>query len=114
MRANVGFAVFAIALLGAWANAADKASASPSALPQEANGHMRYELLDASSHKFAIIYDITAVRPGATAFFNPIRKGSVSTDETVIDRASGQPLAFKIVSDAEAKSAGRAREAGFH
>ncbi len=48
--------------------------------PQEAHGYTRYELLAPGSGKFRIIYDITAVRSGASAFFNPIRKGSISTD----------------------------------
>ncbi len=53
------------------------------ATPQEANGYTRYELLAPGSGAFRIVYDITAVtRPGATAFFNPIRKGSVATDES--------------------------------
>jgi hypothetical protein len=106
LRVEIGFAILACMLFGAGADAADIPSSAPSTLPQESNGYTRYELLDPGSHKFAIIYDITAVRPGATAFFNPIRKGSVSSDETVIDRASGQPLAFKVVSGAEAKSTG--------
>lgn len=74
--------------------------------PQEANGYTRYELLAPDSHKFRIIYDITAIWPGATAFFNPIRKGSVSSDETVIDLATGKTLPFKIVSGEEARRTG--------
>jgi hypothetical protein len=89
----------ALALASLCANAA-------LAEPQEANGYTRYELLAPGSGKFRIVYDITAVRPGATAFFNPIRKGSVSSDESVIDRATGGPLAFKVVPGAEAKASG--------
>ncbi|HTQ13347.1 MAG TPA: hypothetical protein VMH86_05665 [Rhizomicrobium sp.] len=70
---------------------------------QEANGYTRYELLAPDSHKFRIVYDITAVRPGATAFFNPVRKGSISTGESVIDRATGKPLKFAVVSGADAR-----------
>jgi len=40
---------------------------------------------------------VTQTRAGARHFFNPIRKGSVSTDETVTDLASGKPLHFEIV-----------------
>ncbi len=80
-------------------------AAPPAALPpEEAYGYTRYELLAPGSGKFRIIYDITETRAGATAFFNPIRKGSVSTDESVIDRATGAPLTFKVVSGADAKT----------
>jgi hypothetical protein len=74
--------------------------------PQEAHGYTRYELLAPGSGKFRIIYDITAVRPGATAFFNPIRKGSVASDESVIDLATGKPLKFAQVSGEAAKTSG--------
>jgi len=74
--------------------------------PQEAHGYTRYELLAPGSGKFKIIYDITAVRPGATAFFNPIRKGSVASDESVIDLATGRPLKFAQVSGESAKTTG--------
>jgi hypothetical protein len=74
--------------------------------PQEAHGYTRYELLAPGSGKFKIIYDITAVRPGATAFFNPIRKGSIASDESVIDLATGQPLKFAQVSGESARTTG--------
>jgi hypothetical protein len=74
--------------------------------PQEAHGYTRYELLAPGSGKFRIIYDITAVRPGATAFFNPIRKGSVASDESVVDLATGKPLKFAQVSGEQAKASG--------
>ena len=73
-------------------------------IPQEADGYTRYELLAPGSGKFRIVYDITAVRPGATAFFNPIRKGSIASDESVTDLASGAPLRFKQVSGEAAKT----------
>src|SRR5690242_10427412 len=71
--------------------------------PQEANGYTRYELLAPGSGKFRIVYDITAVRPGATAFFNPIRKGSIASDESVTDLATGKPLKFQQVTGEAAK-----------
>ena len=81
--------------------------APPAALPPESMGaYTRYELLAPGSGKFRIIYDVTETHAGATAFFNPIRKGSVSSDESVIDRATGAPLAFKVVSGTDAKSGG--------
>jgi hypothetical protein len=73
---------------------------------EEADGYTRYELLEPGSGKFRIIYDIAAVRAGATAYFNPIRKGSVASDEQVIDRATGQPLKFEVVSGAAARAQG--------
>lgn len=73
-------------------------------IAQEANGYTRYELLAPGSAKFRIIYDITAMRPGATAFFNPIRKGSIASDERVVDLASGAPLKFRQVSGEAAKT----------
>jgi hypothetical protein len=94
-------ALVMVAALAVGADAAAQARA-----PQEANGHTRYELLAPGSGKFRIIYDITAVRPGATAFFNPIRKGSVASDEQVIDSASGQPLPFRQVTGEAARTSG--------
>ena len=68
--------------------------------------YTRYELLAPDTSSFKIIYDVTAVTPGAAFYFNPIRKGSIATDESVIDLASGQPLKFEQVSGAEAQKAG--------
>jgi hypothetical protein len=49
---------------------------------------------------------VTATTPGATHYFNPIRKGSIATDESVSDRATGKPLAFGVVGCAEARAGG--------
>jgi hypothetical protein len=68
--------------------------------------YTRYELLAPDTSSFKIIYDVTAVTPGAAFYFNPIRKGSIATDESVIDLASGQPLKFEQVSGTEAQKAG--------
>ena len=81
-------------------------SAQGARQPQEANGYTRYELLAPGSAKFRIIYDITAIRAGATAFFNPIRKGSVASDEKVTDLATGLPLKFAQVSGESARTTG--------
>lgn len=81
--------------------------AAPVAAQQtESDAYTRYELLGAASHKFRIVYEVTATTPGATAYFNPIRKGSVATDESVIDRATGKPLKFGVVSGTVAKAGG--------
>src|SRR3954464_8305369 len=72
----------------------------------EADAYTRYELLAPGSAKFKIIYEVTAVSPGATYYFNGIRKGSVATDESVFDRATGKPLEFSVVGFKEAHEAG--------
>jgi Tfp pilus assembly protein PilF len=72
----------------------------------EADAYTRYELLAPGSAKFKIIYEVTAVSPGATYYFNPIRKGSIATDESVFDRATGKPLEFSVVGYKEARDAG--------
>jgi len=58
-----------------------------------------YELLPPDTHQFAITYDVTQNKEGADAFLNPIRPGSVSTKEKVIDRATGKDLQFEEVTD---------------
>ena len=70
--------------------------------------YTRYELLAPETSSFKIVYDVTAVSPGARYFFNPIRIGSVATDESVIDVMTGAPLAFSEVSGQEARDAGLA------
>jgi hypothetical protein len=68
--------------------------------------YTRYELLAPETASFKIVYDVTAVSPGAKFFFNPIRVGSVATDESVIDLMTGAPLKFQEVSGAEARESG--------
>jgi len=70
--------------------------------------YTRYELLAPETSSFRIIYDVSAVSPGAKFFFNPIRVGSVATDESVIDLMTGSPLKFQEVSGAEARESGLA------
>jgi hypothetical protein len=90
--------ILALALMAGWGAQAQVRT------PQEANGYTRYELLAPGSGKFRILYDITAVRPGATTFFNPIRKGSIASDERVIDMATGAALGFQQVSGDAARA----------
>lgn len=82
--------------------------AQPAAPPRqtEADAYTRYELLAPGSGKFRIVYDVTATTPGATYYFNPIRAGSVATDEHVSDRATGKPLQFDVVGAAVARTGG--------
>jgi hypothetical protein len=56
-----------------------------------------YELLAPSSHSFDIIYDVTQTRESALYFYNPIRQGSVATNERAIDVATGKPLELAVV-----------------
>jgi len=81
--------------------------AAQSPAPQtESDAYTRYELLAPGSAKFRIIYEVTASTPGAAYYFNPIRKGSVATDESVHDRATGKPLVFDVVGSTIARAGG--------
>src|ERR1700686_5887788 len=72
------------------------------ALQGQTDEYTRYELLAPESASFAIRYEVTATTAGAKYYFNPIRKGSVASGESVIDVMSGQPLRFEVVSGDEA------------
>jgi len=89
---------------------AQSVSPAPSAPPvqTEADEYTRYELLGPGTGRFHILYEVTATTPGATVFFNPIRKGSLATDERVRDRLTGKLLDFSIVGGREAKAGGLA------
>jgi hypothetical protein len=65
-----------------------------------------YDLLAPETHKFAIIYDVTATREGASYFLNPIRRGSVADKERVVDRATGRELKFDTIDGKTAKAEG--------
>lgn len=69
----------------------------------ETDEYTRYELLAPETASFKIYYQVTATTAGATFFYNPIRKGSVATDESVYDAMSGKPLHFEVVNGAEAR-----------
>jgi hypothetical protein len=68
----------------------------------ETDEYTRYELLSPDSASFAIRYEVTATTAGARYYFNPIRKGSVARDESVIDVVTGQALKFAVVPGEEA------------
>src|SRR5579862_3929644 len=72
----------------------------------EGDAYTRYELLAPGSAKFKIIYEVTATTAGATYYFNPIRKGSVASDEHVYDRSTDRPLPFDVVGQAVASAGG--------
>lgn len=94
------------ALAGALVMSGMAAAVAAPERQKEADGYTRYELLGPDSHKFRIIYEITAATAGATAYYNPIRAGSVASDESVIDRATGKPLKFGVVDSTVAKADG--------
>ena len=98
MRRAWPFLVLALA-------AAGRARTASAQLP-DSDDYTRYELLAPETAQFRIVYEVTATRPGAVFFFNPIRKGSEASDEAVYDRASGKPLRFEVVGGAEARAAG--------
>ena len=81
------------------------AQATP-ARQTESDAYTRYELLAPGTAKFRITYEVTATTAGARYYFNPIRQGSVATDESVLDRASGRPLRFEVVGAAAAREGG--------
>jgi hypothetical protein len=74
--------------------------------PLETDEYSLYELLDPESASFHILYEVTAIDPGAAVFFNPIRKGSAASGESVRDRATSRLLQFEEVTGAEARGSG--------
>jgi hypothetical protein len=91
--------------------AASLAFSAPAAYGQappqtDSDHYTRYELLAPGSAKFRIIYEVTATTAGATKYFNPIRRGSVATDEAVFDRMTGAPLRFEVVRGDVARAGG--------
>jgi hypothetical protein len=72
----------------------------------EADEYTRYELLGPGTGRFRILYEVTATTPGATLFYNPIRKGSLASEERVRDRLTGRLLDFSVVGGREAKAGG--------
>ena len=68
--------------------------------------YTEYALLAPETASFKILYDVSSTTAGAATFFNPIRKGSVASDEAVFDLMTGQPLKFEQVTGAEARTTG--------
>jgi len=69
----------------------------------EADEYTRYELLPPETASFKIYYEVTATTAGAKYFYNPIRKGSTASEESVYDAMLGKPLHFEVVSGTEAR-----------
>ncbi len=103
MRASLRFAPLLIA--GVASAALAQLPPAP-AIQTQADDYTRYELLAPGSGRFRILYEVSATTPGARSFFNPIRKGSVASDEAVFDRMTGQPLRFAVVPGTRARQAG--------
>ena len=93
-----GLLVFA-----AWGATRAQQPPAAAARQTEADEYTRYELLAPDTASFRISYEVTATTAGATVFYNPIRKGSAASDESVFDAATGQPLHFEVVSGADAR-----------
>jgi hypothetical protein len=79
------------------------ALADTESVQTETDEYTRYELLAPETASFRIYYEVTATTAGAKYFYNPIRKGSVASDESVYDAMLGKPLHFEVVSGAEAR-----------
>lgn len=105
---NIVNVVHSCALVVALAFATGRTAGAQAAPPRqtEADAYTRYELLAPGSAKFRIVYDVTATTAGATYYFNPIRAGSIATDEHVSDRTTGKPLVFDVVGAAVARAGG--------
>ena len=113
---RLGMALAVALALGCAASTPAPAPSSTPAPPGpsvEADEYTRYELLAPETAQFHILYEVTAIAPGATLYFNPIRKGSVASGERVTDRMTGEDLRFEVVSTDEARREGLAdAEAG--
>lgn len=76
-----------------------------------ADDFTRYELLAPDTHSFRIYYDVSAATPGATRYYNPIRRGSEPTVHGVYDRMTGKALTWAIVDGDDARKSGLLPEA---
>lgn len=100
MRSRIAAASLLVVLIAAAASAQ-----APQRQTQE-DDYTRYELLAPDTAQFRILYEVTATTAGAPFFFNAIRKGSIASDESVVDMMTGQPLKWEVVSGAQARKEG--------
>jgi len=105
-RPTLGSALFSLIVIGSLHAPTPTGASGDPPRQTEADAYTRYELLAPGSAKFRIIYEVTATTAGARYYFNPIRKGSVASDEHVSDRATGAPLDFDVVSGMVALAGG--------
>lgn len=96
-------ALTVLAIFSAAAFAQQPGASTAPAQQTETDEYTRYELLAPETASFKIFYEVTATAAGAKFFYNPIRKGSVASDESVIDSMTGQPLHFEVVSGEDAR-----------
>jgi hypothetical protein len=68
--------------------------------------YTRYELLAPETNSFKITFDLAAVTPGATVFFNAIHNASGVSELSAVDLMTGAPLVIKEVTGAQARAAG--------
>jgi hypothetical protein len=103
-RTSTAALLLAIAVAASAAEPSKDGIYFPTATTQtETDEYTRYELLAPGSGKFKITYEVTATTAGAKYYYNPIRKGSAATDESVLDAMTGKPLHFEVVSGADAR-----------
>lgn len=89
----------------AFVSALSASAQSPPRQTQE-DDYTSYELLGPDTAKFRILYEVTATTAGAPYFFNAIRKGSIASDERVVDLMTGEPLKWEVVGGAQARREG--------
>lgn len=75
-------------------------------IAQSDDSYTRYELQNTPGQGFRILYYVSAIEPGASYYFNPLRKGSDHRVNAVTDMMTGQPLDWTIVTGEEAKKSG--------
>ncbi len=106
---TVSLVMAGVVLAASSAGAQQPANEAPPRSQTQADDYTRYELKDPGTGSFRILYEVSATTPGARYFWNPIRKSSVASDESVTDPESGRPLKFSEVAGAEAQAAGFAQ-----
>jgi hypothetical protein len=95
-------AAWLLVLLCASEIASAQEAAPAAAVQTQTDEYTRYELLSPETASFAIRYEVTATTVGAKYYFNPIRKGSVASGESVLDAMTGAQLRFEVVSGPDA------------
>jgi len=81
-------------------------TASAGAQNRAEDEYTRYELLAPETSSFKIIFDVTAVTPGAKFFFNAIHNTTQVSALSAIDLMTGAPLVVKEVTGAQARATG--------
>ena len=81
-------------------------SISIQAQQTQTDSYTQYELLDAESQSFRIIYDVSATTAKANYYWNTLRRGSEHTVDKVWDLFSGDELKWQIVDNNIAKKNG--------